>query len=578
MQEKQSFKPFRRELLSLLLTIIIIILLIVEGSNALVFRELNLQYQANEARNVRNNVEQTLTFQDQAYLLYEQQLEERMQQAMALFQQQYLATGEKPEQIDLFFIQSKVGPDIDLFILDEENRVCCSTFTPDLNLIVVREHSSLAKKLTQIRESGEYWVDRPSISSFDGVKKFSYQSTPDGKYVLEVGIALSQHYKALSSIDFEAVVAKLVKEHELLAAVRVYDRAGSAFTTEQDGSHQPLSGDKLTALRMAVQTGTVQYFKEGNLLYEYLPLPGQKEYLTGKVVEIVFDNAKWQTRWHKYLLLHGAIALLAVVSGVLCSLWLTDRTARPILELSQSVRRIADGDFSEPVQVSSNNEIGALSSDIDGMRQKLAAMIACLEDSNQQLAQGYDLTIRAFFKALEHRESRTASHSLRVNRIAMDIGRKMKLPEEKLLMLEWGTLLHDIGKLAIEDAVLLKPGPLSASEYEKMKSHPRIGYEMLQDAAYLREALEISLFHHEYYDGSGYPQRLRGEEIPLLARICAVADAFEAMTADRPYRNGIPLAEAVAELRRCSGTQFDPAVIEVFLSLSWEDYQVTITA
>ncbi|WP_346354358.1 HD domain-containing phosphohydrolase [Azotosporobacter soli] len=574
MYETKPCKPFRRELLTLLLLMIVAILLLVEGSNAFVFYQLNSQYQSSEAANVRSTVQQTLAFQDQAYLLYEQQLEERMKKAMDLFQQAYLRNGKNPLRIDLQRIQRNAGLDIDLFVLDNEGRVIYTTFSPDLNQLVIRPDSSLAKSLQHARENDEYLVDRSSVSLYDGVKKFSYQSTPDDKYFLEIGIALSQHQDALGVIDFDAAIEQLISEHDILASVRVYDRAGSDFTAAKGTGQYRLSGEKLAALQSAVHTEKPQQLSEGALTYEYLPLPRQKDYLTGKVVEIVYDTGKWQLRWQKYLLLHGAIALAAIFGGILCSFWLTNRIAQPILRLSHSVRRIASGNFNEPVSIAGENEISRLAEDIDGMRQKLVAMIGYLKDSNDQLAQGYDLTIRAFFKTLEVRESRTASHSLRVNQIAMDIGRQLQLSEEQLLKLEWGTLLHDIGKLAIEDAILLKSGPLTVEEYESMKEHPRIGYEVLQDAAYLRDALEVSLFHHENYDGTGYPHRLKGEDIPLLARICAVADAFEAMTADRPYRQGIPLEEAVEELKRCSGAQFDPLVLDAFFALPLEEYRI----
>lgn len=187
--------------------------------------------------------------------------------------------------------------------------------------------------------------------------------------------------------------------------------------------------------------------------------------------------------------------------------------------------------------------------------------------TNEKLKKAYDETIRSFFKALEKKESKTAEHSLEVNRIAMVLGREMGLLKKELEVLNWGTLLHDIGKLGISEQILLKPGPLTSEEYEIIKKHPLIGYEMLKDIEYLRDAAKIVLYHQEKYDGSGYPFGLKGEEIPLSARICAVADALEAMIADRPYRRGRTLEEAIAEIVTNSGTQFDPAVVEVLLKI-----------
>lgn len=201
------------------------------------------------------------------------------------------------------------------------------------------------------------------------------------------------------------------------------------------------------------------------------------------------------------------------------------------------------------------------------LRRKVKVATSSLRDVNQQLANAYEITIRAFFSALEKRESGTAHHSLNVNSIAVTIGREMNLSETQLLYLTWGTLLHDIGKLAISDDILLKKGQLTAAEYDNIKRHPQIGYDILHGAEYLHEAALITLYHQERYDGKGYPCGLAGEEIPLLARICTVADAFEAMIADRPYRNGRHFSEAVAEIVKHSGSQFDPKVVAAFIKL-----------
>ena len=170
-------------------------------------------------------------------------------------------------------------------------------------------------------------------------------------------------------------------------------------------------------------------------------------------------------------------------------------------------------------------------------------------------------------KTLDSRGTETAQHSFVVNRVAMAVGQALNLPEQELLQLNWGPLLHDIGKLGISDHMLLKAGLLTQEEYEIVKRHPRVGYDLVKHNEYLTTAGAIVLCHHEKWDGSGYPGQLAGAQIPLLARICCVADTVAAMAEDRPYRRASTTDQIVSELRRCAGSQFDPDVVETFIQL-----------
>ena len=182
-----------------------------------------------------------------------------------------------------------------------------------------------------------------------------------------------------------------------------------------------------------------------------------------------------------------------------------------------------------------------------------------------QLRDMFTQTVRALASAIDARDPFTAQHSENVQTIAVDIGRVMRCSEAELEALEWGGLLHDIGKIGVRDDVLLKQDKLTRDERIKMNQHPVLGYDIIKPVQRLAPELPIILHHHEWYNGSGYPHHLVGEEIPKLARILHVADAFEAMTAMRPYRmRPLTREQALAELRKYAGIQFDPDVLEAF--------------
>jgi cyclic di-GMP phosphodiesterase len=190
-----------------------------------------------------------------------------------------------------------------------------------------------------------------------------------------------------------------------------------------------------------------------------------------------------------------------------------------------------------------------------------------LEVTLRQLDDTYHSTIEALGAAIVTRDVGTYSHSRRVRGYTLAIARAHGISEDELQDLDYGVLLHDIGKIGIPDGILLKSGPLTHAEWEVMKRHPDIGRQLIEKIPFLRGAAPLVYHHHERWDGGGYPVGLRGEAIPLGARIFAVADALDAMTVDRPYCRAVSFETARLEIRDCAGTQFDPAVVASFLTI-----------
>ena len=199
--------------------------------------------------------------------------------------------------------------------------------------------------------------------------------------------------------------------------------------------------------------------------------------------------------------------------------------------------------------------------------RKLMKQQADLQQAHRELQDAYEATLKGWVRALDFRDKETGDHSRRVTLLTVELARLMGINEDELVHVRRSALLHDIGKIAVPDSILHKTGPLTEAEWDIMRKHPQIAIEMLEPIKYLRPALAIPLNHHERWDGTGYPHGIKGEEIPLAARIFAVVDVWDALSSDRPYRKAWPYEKIVEHMRQQSGTHFDPKVVELFLKM-----------
>jgi putative nucleotidyltransferase with HDIG domain len=215
------------------------------------------------------------------------------------------------------------------------------------------------------------------------------------------------------------------------------------------------------------------------------------------------------------------------------------------------------------------------------LEQVVRARTELLRQAMEDLENSYDVTLEALGDALDLKDSETEGHSKRVTAYTIALARAMGISPGQIKIIARGAFLHDIGKMAIPDEILRKPGSLTPEEQEVMREHCTRGYHILRKIPFLSEAAEIVYSHQEHYDGSGYPAGISGNQIPIGARIFAVADTLDAITSDRPYRKARSFDVAREEILRCSGTQFDPAVVEVFLKIPnelWQELRSEITA
>jgi putative nucleotidyltransferase with HDIG domain len=265
-----------------------------------------------------------------------------------------------------------------------------------------------------------------------------------------------------------------------------------------------------------------------------------------------------------------AVAIIAVGAlglGAMASFWLARNHARPINELARQLRRMAESRQSiQPLPASRSSE------EVDALTGTFNELLDSLRVAEAQQQAAYLGAIKALAAALDARDPYTAGHSERVSALSVMLGSRMGLPPTDLEILRLGALLHDIGKIGIKDRVLTKPGALTPEEFEIIKTHPSVGAHILRQVPMLAAHVPIVELHHERPDGRGYPHGLVGPATPLLARIVHVADAFDAMTSARAYRDAQRADYAVCELRRHRGSQFDAEVVDAFMSV-WTAHQ-----
>lgn len=266
-------------------------------------------------------------------------------------------------------------------------------------------------------------------------------------------------------------------------------------------------------------------------------------------------QASTSSRWRIFLLVASANFLV-----ILVGINLANTITRPLLQLVQASVKVSKGDLDVQVNPGTNDEISILT-------ESFNTMVASLSQSQKDLLKAYDSTLEGWAKALELRDKETEGHSERVTKLTIGLAQEMGFQGEALANIRRGALLHDIGKMGTPDAILHKNGPLTEEERSIIQEHPQNAFNMLKQIDYLQAALEIPYCHHEKWDGTGYPRGLKGEEIPISARIFAIVDVWDALISDRPYRRGMPHEEVIDYLKKQSGHHFDPKVTNVFIPM-----------
>jgi HD-GYP domain-containing protein (c-di-GMP phosphodiesterase class II) len=254
--------------------------------------------------------------------------------------------------------------------------------------------------------------------------------------------------------------------------------------------------------------------------------------------------------------------LLAVVAAVLFA----SGIARPIRVLAERTREIAEGNYNQRVELKPKNEIGELAQNFNVMSESIERAVEQLKKAAHENSLLFLNSVRMLAAAIDAKDPYTRGHSERVARYSIGIGKNLQLPEREMRNLRISALLHDVGKIGIDDRILRKPGALSDDEFEVMKGHPAKGAAIMSGVAQLIDIIPGMKYHHEKWSGGGYPDGLEGEQIPMQARIVAIADTFDAMTTNRPYQKAMEIGYVVEKIKSFAGTRFDPRVVEAFVN------------
>ncbi|HEY3580476.1 MAG TPA: HD domain-containing phosphohydrolase [Pyrinomonadaceae bacterium] len=264
------------------------------------------------------------------------------------------------------------------------------------------------------------------------------------------------------------------------------------------------------------------------------------------------SEMRWQVLW---------ISLVAGLLTILTGLFFANKLTHPVRELASGAHRIASGDFSKRIEVTSRTELGDLGNSFNLMTDQIERFIGDLQRSSEENRQLFIGTVKALAAAIDGKDPYTRGHSERVSRFSMAIAQRLGLLDDEIEKIRISALLHDVGKIAIDDKILKKPAALTDEEYEIMKGHPQKGYKIMSQIPAMKEFLSGMYMHHEMVNGMGYPQGLKGDEIPLMGKIVAVADTFDAMTTDRPYQKAMKFEDALARIESFVGTRYDAAVV-----------------
>ncbi len=389
-------------------------------------------------------------------------------------------------------------------------------------------------------------------------------------YSLGKGAATAAGYSLLSDdrLALYNLTAKLKEYQEDVLFVSIVDHTGKILAhsmfKETGSEYEPSEG---TILKTLADGSTVSKTTMGNktILEFEVPVFFAEKKVGAVYLGIDHDTlVKAQAQVQRSIL---TVSLVILLLGAISVFFLSAFITTPVKKLTNKVSQLASGTYPGEIQSVSKDEIGVLTSNFNKMARIITEQRLHLERYNKDLEVAYVATIKILAAAIDARDPYTLGHSERVARFSVLIGEKLNLNPGQLKDLETSCLFHDVGKMRTPDLILLKDDSLTDEEFLLMKKHPEDGAEILQIVESLHKHIPAVHHHHEWHNGEGYPDGLKGDEIPLHAAIIAIADAYDALTSKRSYKEAKSKEAAMEELKRCRGTQFNPCITDIFIEI-----------
>lgn len=522
---------------------------------------------------------------DKIYLLLEEQLESDIQSVLNNVNETYEILGHVDFDLKSHLIDEEIS---DLYILDNENRIIKTTFSKDLNLIF--NDPPFSNFLDNIRNKSLYQSERTALSSQTGnLKKYAYLGSKDSQYIFEVSYDMSIFDDILQGDSFANLSSMALADFDYIQNIEVYNHLavsyGNSFTLNKTNTPKRYEAFKLTQKNYEKTSLTIEQSNH-NQYYYYIPYTiGDPEALQASfVIEIMYTDEFVNNRLRSIFIYQMIIVMVLIGLLVFAFYYYNIKFINPLKILLEGIRNVSNDNFDTQINIPVKNELKTVANAFNEMTLNLKSTLETKDDVQKQLKKalrknktGYFETIRALSNAIDAKDTYTYGHCDRVMEMSLLLGQHLRLDNKSLEILKYASILHDIGKIGIDDSILNKKDRYTLEEYDIMKDHPLIGYNIINDVGFLERTKEIILCHHERIDGQGYPRGLKENQIPYLSKIISITDAFDAMTSKRIYKQkAMTIKEAFTEMKANKDTQFDGHLVDSFIEAYINKYGTEI--